>query len=149
LLIPLDFLSNFLSAAQDQAVSYSPEAKEADNRFVIGILPPPGMFTKISVDIAQFAEAGKAIDRAGFTKAGRGVMKHGYREGSAFPKPTGNPAQVNQQGQQILESILNHPEKIVYERPHPDFGKVIEVVVPGKWGARFTTDGEMVGFLEP
>ena len=108
------------------------------------------MFTKISFSTNKLAETGKAIDRAGFTKAGRGLMKHGYREGRAFPKPTGNPAQVNEQGQKVLESLLNHPEKIVYERPHPDFGKVIEVAVPGKGGARFTADGkEMIGFLEP
>lgn len=59
------------------------------------------------------------------------------------------PRQINEQAQEVLEEILNHPEKIVHERPHPDFGKVIEVVVPGKGGARFTSDGEMIGFLEP
>jgi hypothetical protein len=133
----------------DQACLYTNEAKETGNQFAIGILPPPGIITKISIDTTKFAEGGKALDKAGFTKAGRGITKHGYREESAFPRPTGNPAQVNEQGQKILESILNHPEKIVYERPHPDFGKVIEVVVPGKWGVRFTTDGEMIGFLEP
>ena len=31
----------------------------------------------------------RVLDRAGFTKAGRGLMKHGYREGSVFPKPVG------------------------------------------------------------
>lgn len=134
----------------DQAGLYIPEAKEARDKFAIGILPPPGMFTKVSFSTNQLAETGKAIDRAGFTKAGRGLMKHGYRDGSAFPKPTGNPEQVNAQGQKVLESLLNHPEKVVYERPHPDFGKVIEVAVPGKGGARFTADGkEMIGFLEP
>ena len=76
-------------------------------------------------------------------------MKHGYREKSVFPKPVGNPAQVNAHGQQVLESIINHPERVIYERPHPDFGKVIEIVVPDKWGARFTIEGEMIGFLEP
>lgn len=133
----------------EQASLYTNEAKEVNSQFAIGILPPPGTLTKILIDVDRFAEAGKSIDRARFTKAGRGLTKHGYREDSAFPRPSGTPEQVNEQGQKILESILNDPEKIAYERPHPDFGKVIEVVVPGKWGARFTANGEMVGFLEP
>ena len=33
------------------------------------------------------------------------------REGSVFPKPIGTPKQINQQGQEILENILNHPNK--------------------------------------
>lgn len=108
------------------------------------------MFTQISISTNQLAKTGKAIDRAGFTKAGRGLTKHGYREGSAFPKPTGNPVQVNEQGQKALEFLLNHPDKIIYEYSHPSFGKVIEVAVPGRGGARFTADGkEMIGFLEP
>ena len=129
----------------NQAQRYSPEAKEANDKFAIGILPLPG----ICFDAKKYAEAGKAFDRAGFTKAGRALTKHSYRKDSVFPKPVGNPTQVNEHGQRVLESILNHPEKVVYERPHPDFGKVVEVMVPGKGGARFTSDGEMIGFLEP
>jgi filamentous hemagglutinin len=72
-----------------------------------------------------------------------------YRKVTVFPKPLGNPAKVNEHGQKVLESILKSPEKVVYERPHPDFGRVLDVVIPGKGGARFTTDGEMIGFLEP
>ena len=56
---------------------------------------------------------------------------------------------MNAHGQQVLESIVNHPERVIYERPHPDFGKVIEIVVPDKGGVRFTVEGNMVGFLEP
>jgi len=59
-------------------------------------------------------------------------MKHGYIEGSAFPKSLGNPSQVKAHDQQVLESIINHPERMIYERPHPDFDKVIEIVVPDK-----------------
>lgn len=39
------------------------------------------------------------MDRGGFTKAGRGLMKHGYRDESVFPKPLGNPPNVNEHGQ--------------------------------------------------
>ena len=86
----------------DQADLYTPEAKEARDKFAIGIIPFPGSFGVGAFNTNKLAEAGKAVDRAGFTKAGRGLMKHGYREGSIFPKPNGNPAQVNEQGQKML-----------------------------------------------
>ena len=135
----------------DQAELFTAEARANDpmNNFAIGFLPPPGAVFKTFSDTSKFVRAGKALDKAGYTKAGRNLMKHGYREGSAFPKPLGNPAQVNAHGQKVLESIINHPERVIYERPHPDFGKAIEIVVPDKWGARFTIEGEMIGFLEP
>ena len=135
----------------DQADLFTAEAMENDlaHNFAIGFIPPPGAVFKNFANSNKFIRAGKALDRAGFTKAGRNLMKHGYRENSVFPKPLGNPAQVNAHGQQVLESIINHPERVIYERPHPDFGKVIEIVVPDKWGARFTIEGEMIGFLEP
>ncbi len=76
-------------------------------------------------------------------------MKHGYREGSIFPKPNGNPAQVNEQGQKMLESILNHPEKKVVYKTTSNFGEVMDVHAPGVGGARFNSSGEMIGFLEP
>jgi hypothetical protein len=137
--------------ATDQAEFFTAEARANDlmNNFAIGVLPPPEAIFKTFSDTSEFIRAGKVFDRASYTKAGRGLMKHGYREDSVFPKPLGNPSQINAQGQQVLESIINHPERVIYERPHPDFGKVIEIVVPDKWGARFTIDGEMIGFLEP
>ncbi len=100
-------------------------------------------------NIDKLLEAGKAADRAGLTKAGRGLAKHGGRESVVFPKPTGSIAQINEQGQKILEGILNHPEKSVFERPHREFGKVIDIMIPGRGGVRFTVNGEMIGFLEP
>jgi len=63
------------------------------------------------LSIKKLAEAGKVADKAGLTKAGRALAKHGGREGSVFPKPTGTPMQINQQGQEILEKILTHPDK--------------------------------------
>jgi hypothetical protein len=85
----------------DQAEHFTPEARANDpmNNFAIGFLPPPGAVFKTVSDTSKFARAGKAFDRAGYTKAGRNLMKHGYREGSAFPKPLGNPTQVNAHGQ--------------------------------------------------
>jgi hypothetical protein len=135
----------------NQAQHYTPEAEENHrlSDFTIGILPPPGSLFGASINFNKLSEAGKDLDRAGLTKAGRGLMKHGYREGSVFSKPTGNPAQVNEQGQKILESILNHPEKKVVYKNTSNFGEVMDIHAPGIGGARFNSSGEMIGFLEP
>ena len=133
----------------DQAGLYTPEAKEARDRFAIGIIPFPGIFSGGAFNANKLSEAGKAVDRAGFTRAGRGLMKHGYREGSVFPKPVGNPAQVNEHGQKVLESILNHPEKKLIPGEFERFGKVVDVYASGIGGARYTAEGEFIGFLEP
>lgn len=123
--------------------------QEARDKFAIGIIPFPGSFGAGAFSTNKLAEAGKAVDRAGFTKAGRGFMKHGYREGSIFQKPTGNPAQINEEGQKMLESILNHPEKKVVYKNTSNFGEVMDVHAPRIGGARFNSSGEMIGFLEP
>lgn len=135
----------------DLAERYTPEGKANDprNNFTVGMLPPPGLLGGPSVNIEKFSEAGKAIDRAGFTKAGRALMKHGYRPDSAFPKPVGNPAQINAHGQEILETILHHPERQVMIKQTKIHGEVVEICVPEVGGVRFNSSGEMIGFLEP
>ncbi len=139
-----------LAFATEQARFYSLENKTFRSDFYdIAALPPPGAFTEVTVDVKKLAQAGQILDRAELTKAGRSLVKKSYRDGSSYPKPVGAPEQINAHGQKMLDSILNHPEKITYERQHPKFGKIVEVIVPGKVGARFTADGEMIGFLEP
>jgi hypothetical protein len=76
-------------------------------------------------------------------------MKHGYRESSVFSKPSGNPAQVNEQGQKILEMILNHPDKKIIAQEFKRYGKIIDIHAPGIGGVRYTTSGNFIGFLEP
>ncbi len=129
----------------DQAHRYTPEAKANDpiNDYAIGFLPPPGFFNTTSL-----LEAGKAFDRAGFTKAGRTLMKHGYRNPTIFPKPRGTPAQINEQGQNILQSILTHPERKTIYKSTKNFGEVVDIYSP-IGGARYTSAGELIGFLEP
>lgn len=135
----------------DQAELFTAEAKANDplNHFAVGVIPVPGVFSSGKFNVKELTDAGKVIDRGGFTKAGRGLTKHGYREGSVFPKPLGNPAQVNEQGQKMLESILNHPEKKVVYKNTSSFGEVMDIHAPGIGGARFNSSGEMIGFLEP
>lgn len=74
----------------DRSECYTSETKNRKNDFVIGTCPPPGVLGEVFSDINKLLKAGQALDRAGFTKAGRALMKHGNREGSIFPKPSGN-----------------------------------------------------------
>ncbi len=129
-----------------QASRYTSEEAVID--LIVGIIPLPGLFKGISVDVSQLVEAGKVLDRAGFTKAGRSLVKHSYRESSIFPKPIGNPAQINEHGQKVLESILNHPEKKVVPGEFARFGKVVDIYAPEIGGIRYSVDGEFIGFLE-
>ncbi|MCI0382222.1 MAG: hypothetical protein L0207_04125 [Chlamydiae bacterium] len=137
--------------SSDQAQFYDPEIKANDlmNNFAIGVIPLPGALSQIFSNTSKLIENGKVLDRAGFTKAGRSLMKHGYRDGSVFPKPVGNPAQVNEHGQKMLESILGHPEKKLIPGEFERFGKVVDIYAPGIGGARYSADGEFIGFLEP
>ena len=135
----------------DIAKLFTPEVKEEfKNNFNIGILPPPlSVLSEFTVSTNRLLEAGKALDRAGFTKAGRGLMKHSYRDGSIFPKPFGNPEQINAHGQKVLESILNHPERKVFQENSKKFGKIIDIYAPDIGGVRYSADGKFIGFLEP
>lgn len=140
--------------ATGQADSYSIESKANDpmKDFAIGIIPLPGLISKNgSINVKQLSKLGKMPDRAGYTKAGRGTMKHGYREGrTVFKKPVGNPAQINEHGQKVLEKILNHPDKVVKQYTSRKFGEVIEIEAPDLGGVRYTGDGKkMIGFIEP
>ncbi len=130
-------------------VEYISAINEANDRFVIGIVPLPGTLCEIFTSNDKLAEAGRVFDRAGFTKAGRGLMKHGYRENSVFQKPVGTPSEINEQGQKILESILNHPERKVIHKNSKNFGEIVDICAPKIGGIRYNSSGEMIGFLEP
>ncbi|WP_228957136.1 DUF637 domain-containing protein [Photorhabdus laumondii] len=107
-----------------------------------------GKFGKLG--LAELAETGTKIDPAAkagnFTVAGRALQKHGSREGSAFPAAKGNPEQVNQQGQKILEEIIKTPRAKVQQGNR--FGG-FDIVAPDGRGARFDPQGNFRGFLEP
>ncbi len=130
----------------EQAYLYFPEAKANDlmNQFAIGMPPLPGTLGSIFSDTRKFKEAGKLFDRADFTRAGRGLMKHGYREGSNFPKPVGTPAQINKQGQTILEEIIDDPLHTVYQQSDGS----LKIFSKNGRGAYFKKDCSFRGFLE-
>ncbi len=60
-----------------------------------------------------------------------------------------DPEQINKQAQEILEKILNHPQKTVIYGELSRFGKVMDIYAPGLGGVRYTADEEFIGFLEP
>lgn len=59
------------------------------------------------------------------------------------------PAQINEQAQEILERILNHPGKNIVYCELNRFGKIMDIYAPGLGGTRYTIDEEFIGFLEP
>ncbi len=98
----------------------------------------------------QLSESGKVMDRNGLTKSGRAYQKHSDRAGSVFPKPPSKkPEVLNRIGQRILDEILYHPQSVMRIKRLRYYGDVIEIWIPGKYGARFTLSGEFMGFLEP
>lgn len=59
-----------------------------------------------------------------------------------------DPAQVNEQAEKILEGIINHPERKVIQGRLERFGNVVDIYAPNMGGARYTIEGEFIGFLE-
>ena len=104
-----------------------------------------------SIQIANISHTGTFHDKGGLSKAARALQKKGSREGSVFPKPTGNVHEINMQGQKILDEMLNHPDKkVVFEYSPTLNNETLTIRLPDGRGARFTKDGkEMIGFLEP
>jgi hypothetical protein len=81
--------------------------------------PPGAKIEKLEQnDISTWSKKARDIDPADdggeYSKAGRANQKHGSRKGSAFPETTGNKQQVNEQGQRIVDDILNDPVTIKY-----------------------------------
>lgn len=102
--------------------------------------------------IEDLSESGKALDPADkcgkLSKAGRALAKHnpakgGKRADEPYPPATGTPEQINDQGQQILDDILNDPNKTVLKNPNGSFE-----VQSGNQGARFDPAGNFTGFLK-
>jgi len=118
--------------------------------FIVGALAPGGGYSTASKAIMRnLSKAGKAIDpvdKGGkLTKAGRALQKHGGRSNSAFPKPTGNPTNINKQGQKALDGILSDPSAKFTPNRHGGF----DVRLPDGKGASFYQNGSLRGFLEP
>ncbi|WP_157221515.1 hypothetical protein [Herbaspirillum sp. YR522] len=99
--------------------------------------------------IDDLAQAATAADKGDLSVAGRALQKHGNRDGSAFPNAKGNPADVNEQAQQVVNEILNDPATIATQRNTGRFGQVTDIVAPDGRGLRYDANGKLIGFLEP
>ncbi len=84
-------------------------------------------------------------DRNGYTKAGNALNKHGNRADSLFPKPKGNAAAVNAQGQKILSDIMQSNNQTI--RKSNKYGSDVFDNNTGR-GARFDANGNFIGFIE-
>jgi len=99
-------------------------------------------------DLSRAAAA--ASGKGGLSRAGRALQKHGDRPGSAFPAAKGRADDLNSQGQEIVDGILNNQNSVRSIKTTGRFGDVIDIVGPDGRGVRFTKDGKIViGFLEP
>jgi len=115
-----------------------------------GIGPTPAKTGLNVKEIVKLLKAGRAMSKAGLTAVGRGLKKHGDRVGSAFPMAVGNQTAINQQGENILKSILDNPSVTVTLTKSRSVGEVLDYQIPGSIGARFSKDGKtFIGFLEP
>jgi len=99
-----------------------------------------------SPDVESGKEPDPADKSGKLTKSGRALQKHGSRPSSAFPPATGNADDKNQQGQGVLEDIVNDPDATSTDGNR--FGGS-DVTSPDGRGARFDQKGKFRGFLEP
>ena len=99
-------------------------------------------------DLSDAAKVPDSSDRSGeLTSAGRALQKHGGRDSSAFPTAKGNPAAINEQGQTIVDQILNDPGSTVIQRNTGRFGDVIDITAPDGRGLRYSVDGNFITAL--
>jgi len=141
-------IDSLFSTDQSECFTAKANPTALSNEFALGLIPLPNGVPKIFSNSTKILRAGEVIDRGGFTKAGRGIMKHGYREPSNFTKPLGNPSQVNAQGQKVLESIVNHPERTYVIHQTRRLGKTVDIFAPNIGGVRYSLEGDFIGFLE-
>ena len=110
---------------------------------------PTPIMNESSESAPPDTESGKELDPADkggeLTKAGRAGQKHGSRPDSAFPTATGNAESKNNQGQSILEDIVNNPDSTSSGNQRGG----TDVTAPDGRGARFNQEGKFTGFLEP
>ncbi|WP_145599483.1 hemagglutinin repeat-containing protein [Yersinia alsatica] len=138
------------TAAEAAAAKAEAAAANAAKSFASGSGPKinAGKFGQLELDVLSQtgAKTDSAAKAGNFTVAGRSLQKHGSREGSAFPVAKGTPAQMNEQGQKILDGIVKTPGATVKEGNR--FGG-FDVIAPDGRGARFDPQGNFRGFLEP
>lgn len=102
-------------------------------------------------ELADSANTPDSNDKGGrLTRAGRSLAKHNdySRVGSRLPQPKGNPETINNAARQLVDSILNDPDRTVNIRNSERFGKIIEIRRPDGVGVRFGPGNEFLHFIE-
>ncbi len=80
-----------------------------------------------------------------YTRAGRSLQKKGREKNNSFPAIKGDIQDINKQGQEVLESILNNPGTTV-----KDLGRGgLEFRASNGWGVRYNKDGRFCCFVQP
>ncbi len=76
---------------------------------------------------------GRAAGAGEMTKAGQSLAKHavGARSGSsAFPAPSGSPANINKQASELLSDILSDPSSVMKQRPGRPGEQLLQIFRP-------------------
>jgi hypothetical protein len=145
--VPVGVVLNVAGAVVD-AVGIVMIGAQIVSHWVSNATQGPVTRTPTVGELNDVHDAGNALDPkdAGgrLTKIGRALGKHAPRPGSAYPKPTGSPEAINEQGEDVLGDILGDTrlERI-------DRGGRIDYKIPGGCGAAINPDGTFSGLLEP
>jgi len=93
--------------------------------------------------------ANKSGRGGALTRVGHSLQKHSGRVGSQYNPVTGPESAWNQAGEELLNKILNDPQKIVVDNYSPRAGNVVDVIASDGKAARFSADMErFIGFIE-
>ena len=96
----------------------------------------------------QLISTANLPDRNSFTKVGRALQKHSSREGSLFKTTFTKTKDINQDAIKILQDILDDPLAVSYQAKAKSVGDIIDIRQVSGRGARYTQNGEFIGFLD-
>jgi RHS repeat-associated protein len=99
-------------------------------------------------DPQAFSDAGRAPDKAGMTRAGRAFQKHtGREDGWIFGIDPGKPILRNQDGQDIIDEIVNNPDTEWENNYDSKNGRIVtDGYLPDGRGGRWYSDGSEIRF---
>ncbi|MGH9427705.1 MAG: RHS repeat domain-containing protein [Terriglobia bacterium] len=99
----------------------------------------------------RLSRAAATPSKGGYTRAGYELTKHaaGQRaRSSRFPALKGNPSQINQRAQEVVDDILTSPGTSQTNGYRPRFGNTIEFTAPVGRGLVFSANGKFLFFKE-
>lgn len=111
-------------------------------------------FGEQKIDIDDLWKNADITNEQGTSAIVRAIDKHAGRDGSVFPKLTGNLEAKNNVAKQIFNEIMGDTSKTTTVKDTPfvlsRYGQpVIDIVASDGRGLRFGKNGEFIGVLEP